>query len=111
MNAGFASVLDAVGVEIAPHEVANRSERRDVACVEVSVVLASREGDGGGTARSGVGIAVDGVGSVVSGGEYQPLGERAWEADAVGAGIKLGEAVEAKTVGRGGAHGHAGAVV
>ncbi len=69
VDAGLAGILDAVGVEVIPDEVAEGGGLIE-ACVPGDVILAGDEGGGGGVAGGGVGIRVDGViGALIGGGE------------------------------------------
>ena len=60
IDAGFAGILDAVGVEVIPDEVAEGSERVE-ARVDGVIVLSGGEGVGSGDAGGGIGVRVDGV--------------------------------------------------
>ena len=110
LNAGLASVLDAVAIEVEPNEVAEGSQRVVVTCVHREVVVASGKRDGDGLARANVGIAILVVGSSIGGG--QQLGahvER--EAHGVVAGLQISEQVVTGSIGGGGAKRSASAVV
>jgi hypothetical protein len=74
-------------------------------------MLTCRERDIGGEARASIWIAVGGSCPLQCGGQRVAIWQRGGEADAVGAGIKTGELIPARAIGRGGADGCAAAVV
>ena len=59
-DAGFAGILDAVGVEVVPDEVAEGGGLIETG-IPGGVIFAGDEGGGGGGAGGGVGVRVDGV--------------------------------------------------
>ena len=109
-NAGLASVLDAIAVEVEPDEVTHRCERRDVACIQVGVHFSGSQRDGGGASGADIGIAVRGGRALGSGRQHITV-LTGWEAHAVLAGLEIGEGVEALAIRHIGANGSAGAVV
>ena len=110
LDAGFASVLEAIAIEVKPHVVANGSERGDVACVDGAIELASGEGDESRLASSDHRVAVRGGCALQGSGEHRSIGQADRELDNVGPWIKIYELIPTQTIGGGGADGGAGAV-
>ena len=110
LDAGFIGVLDAIAVEVFPHEVTDGGERRSVASVEGHVRLASGESDVDGLACGEVGVAIGSIRALILGGKDNATRQAGGELHGVRARLQTGEEVVAGGIGKRGADGCAGAV-
>ena len=111
-DAGFATILDAIAVEVFEDKVTQAGLGTDEACVESGVHFPGHQCHVDRGARGGVGIAIQRIIAtcLVGGGEDAAICKAGGEFDRVGAGLQFVEEVEAGAIRFSGADGGAAGI-